>query len=345
MWRIPHEGAPHKCTWMAWPWDSGIWNNIPGTSLEDAQDTIDRLIRIILKYENVCLLAPKSDERELEKRFNSLKADSFGVQVIAAEYNDIWVRDTLPTFAISNCGSLIAIDWNFNGWGKRVRAFAPYNKDSTLARKVARLAGAQIVDSGITAEGGAFAFDGNGLIVATKSVVFDKFRNKQRNKDYLEKKLLKASSCSSVCWLPGDRNEPITTGHADNILAFAENNTVLVHWINDESTVEYDVCDYNLRIFQEWANLNNRQYQIIKLRTVTHRYPDNYCASYVNFACVNGAIIVPQLAHGLNGSDKEIKNKIFEAFGGRRKIEWVDIDAIAVAGGGIHCITQHEPKR
>ena len=58
MWQIPHEAEHHSRTWMAWPWDSSIWNCIPGTNLREAQDAVERLIRTILKYENVSLLAP-----------------------------------------------------------------------------------------------------------------------------------------------------------------------------------------------------------------------------------------------------------------------------------------------
>ena len=234
---------------MAWPWDPSIWNCIPGTNLTEAQEAIDRLIRTILKYEKVCLLAPGKDKLELENRFKSKPGQQFCIEIIPAEYNDIWVRDTLPTFAISNFGSLVAIDWKFNGWGQRIRPYAQFAKDLEVGRKVAALAGARIVNSGVTAEGGAFAFDGNGLIVATKSVMFDKSRNQWANKDALEKALLKASCCTSVCWLPGDRNEPITTGHTDCILSFAADNMVLFHWVNDETSFEYDICDYNLRMF------------------------------------------------------------------------------------------------
>lgn len=343
MWRIPWEAARHGRTWMAWPWDSTIWNCIPGTSLQKAQEAIDRLVRTILKYENVSLLVPNDQKCELEQRFKAKSDQTFCVELISAEYNDIWVRDTLPTFAIADSGSLVAIDWKFNGWGRRVRSYAQYSKDSGLSRKVATLINAQIVNSGVTAEGGAFAFDGRGLIVATKSVMFDKFRNHKFSKNTLESALLNASCCSSICWLPGDRNETITTGHADSILSFAENNIVLFHWTNDENSPEYDVCDYNLRVFQEWAKSQNRQYEIILLPAPDRKYDDSYCASYVNYAHVNGAVIVPKFVEALGPEDEYARDKIFEAFGGKRRVEMVDMRAIAVAGGSIHCVTQHEP--
>jgi len=40
--------------------------------------------------------------------------------VIEAPVDDIWMRDIAPTFALRGNGrdqEIIAIDWNFNGWG------------------------------------------------------------------------------------------------------------------------------------------------------------------------------------------------------------------------------------
>jgi agmatine deiminase len=343
MWRIPHEAEHHSCTWMAWPWDSSIWNCIPGTNLREAQGAIDRLLRTILKYEKVRLLAPSNDKFELEKRFKSKPGQQFCIEIISAEYNDIWVRDTVPTFAISNCDSLVAINWQFNGWGQRIRPYAQYGKDAEVGRKVAALAGARIVNSGFTAEGGAFAFDGNGLIVATKSVMFDKSRNHSANKDALENALLKASCCKSVCWLPGDRHEPITSGHADGILSFGDRNVVFFHWTEDETSPEYDVCDYNLRVFQEWSDRQGRHYEVVRLPVPYHPYGDNFCASYVNFVHVNGAVIVPKYGDGFSETNEIAHEKIYAAFGGKVKVEILDMQAIAAGGGSIHCATCHEP--
>ena len=208
---------------------------------------------------------------------------------------------------------------------------------------MAALAGARTVTSGVTAEGGAFAFDGHGLIVATKSVMFDQNRNQRRNKDALENALLNATCCTSICWLPGDRNESITTGHADSILSFAHKNVVLFHWVEDQTSPEYDVCDYNLRIFQEWATQQGRQYEIVRLAVPNHQYGDSCCTSYVNLAHVNGAVIVPKLGENFCEADKCARDKIYAAFDGKLNVEMVDVQPIAVAGGGIHCATRREP--
>jgi agmatine deiminase len=301
------------------------------------------LTRIIAKYEDICLLAPPDRQRELKDLFKRSDSYLFDVEVIPIEYNDIWVRDTLPTFAIASSGSLIAIDWGFNGWGRRVGPYAQYGKDTQLAWKIAELTRARIIKSGLAVEAGAFAFDGDGAAVATKSVMFDKNRNRGFRREELQHALLKASCCSSICWLPGNRQEAITCGHSDGILSFAPNNVVLFQWTHDDISPDYDVCDYNLRVFQEWADQSGRHYKIVQLSTPSHPHHEYYCSSFVNFAYVNDAVILPTFGEGFSKANKCAQEKIEAAFKGKIKVETLDVQAIAAAGGGTHCVTCHEP--
>lgn len=251
MWMIPAEYGLHRQTWMAFPYDSRIW----GSDLGGAQETVSKLVRAISCYERVCLLVPPNDEKRLSTRFRSS-----AIEVIAAIYNDIWVRDTLPTFAVGSDKSLVAIDWHFNGWGKTPNL--NYSLDVKIGRTVARLAEAAVIDTDVVAEGGAFAFDGHDTIVATRSVMLHSKRNGAQKRDYIQKELHRASQCTSICWLPGDRLEQITRGHADPILSFANRNTVFFHWIEDGRSREQKICERNLQAFERWMDQEDRKYEI-----------------------------------------------------------------------------------
>lgn len=342
MWKIPPETSRHVRTWMAWPWDGEIWNNTPGTSLEASQETIDRLVRVISNYENVALLVRDSDALEVERRFKSCSDKRHQVEIVVANYNDIWVRDTLPTFAISEHGLLVAINWNFNGWGRRARSYSAYGDDAQLCVKVAALTGAELVDSEITAEGGAFAFDEGQITVATKSVMFDRFRNGDATRMEIEQAIVKATGRQKICWLPGDRSEPITCGHADSLIAFTRGRTVLMNWTFDEMTEEFDVCDYNMRVFMAWADSEERKFDIIRLPAAKRTGSYANCSSYINFSHVNGGVIIPE--YGDVDSDKCARAIMSEAFDGKLAVESVDVRAIAAAGGSVHCVTQQQPS-
>lgn len=194
------------------------------------------------------------------------------------------------------------------------------------------------------AEGGAFALGGRGLIVATDSTLRDPKRNPGRTRGDLGSTLLRASQCSSICWLPGDRNEDITRGHADGILAFAGSGTVLFNWIDDQRSPEYAICKRNLRAFRHWIEQEKRRYEIIKLVTLAgdaHGRGDGYCASYVNFAHVNEAVIVPKHGGAFSKVDERACALLREVF--KKPAIPVDVTLACCYGGGIHCATQQEP--
>src|SRR4051812_19461674 len=126
MWKVSSDAVQHRRTWVAWPWDSAIWDGIQDSSLKASQAAMERLIWCILNYEDVSLIARDGEALDIERRFKRPSDSRYQVEIAVAEYNDIWVRDTLPTFAITKGGSLGAVNWNFNGWGRRVSRFGPY---------------------------------------------------------------------------------------------------------------------------------------------------------------------------------------------------------------------------
>ncbi|MNP41460.1 putative agmatine deiminase [compost metagenome] len=67
--------------------------------------------------------------------------------------------------------------------------------------------------------------------------------------------------------------------------------------------------------------------------------PD-FAAGYINYFVINGAIIAPEFG------DKAADRKAFELLSvlyPERDVVQLDIDAIATGGGGIHCVTSHQP--
>lgn len=60
-----------------------------------------------------------------------------------------------------------------------------------------------------------------------------------------------------------------------------------------------------------------------------------FCRSYVNSYLVNGGVIMP--CYGIE-SDTVVR-QMFRSLFPERRVREVRIDAIAIGGGGIHCIT------
>ena len=65
-----------------------------------------------------------------------------------------------------------------------------------------------------------------------------------------------------------------------------------------------------------------------------------YCRSYVNFYLANGAVIAP--AYGI-AEDAQAAETLRRAYPDRRVVT-LELRDLFRGGGGIHCITQQEPR-
>ena len=104
--RIPAEWEPHSSCWMAWAvhpeWLDWV---------DEVKSELAEVICTIAKFETVRLLTPPHGLAEAKARFAG-----GNVEIIEARVDDIWMRDIAPTFALRS-NEVVAIDWNFNGWG------------------------------------------------------------------------------------------------------------------------------------------------------------------------------------------------------------------------------------
>ena len=76
------------------------------------------------------------------------------------------------------------------------------------------------------------------------------------------------------------------------------------------------------------------------VKSLLFKIGDKFCLSYVNFYIANGSIIAP--SYGIK-TDDEVKERL-QSYFPSREINMVPISSIAQGGGGIHCITQQQPK-
>ena len=113
----------------------------------------------------------------------------------------------------------------------------------------------------------------------------------------------------------------------------------------DPSSFDHHVTKQHLKILRSARDAADRLLEIIVLQTpskLRNRYPkDNFAAGYINFYVCNGAVIAPEF--GDARTDKTVHHKLQNLFP-KREVVQLNIDAIAVGGGGIHCTTQQEPK-
>ena len=106
---MPAEEERHEATWMCFPGRRDVW----GRYLDDAQATIATIGLTVAEFEPVRMLV-RPDDR-------AIAADLVGgdVELIDGPVDDLWARDTLPLFLVSDDGELAAARVEFNGWGDK----------------------------------------------------------------------------------------------------------------------------------------------------------------------------------------------------------------------------------
>ena len=329
-WTVPSDARRHRRTWMAWPDSHAIW----GRALAGVQHDVALVARTIAGYEPVVVCANPGAAGHARVLCGPT------VRVITSiPVDDCWMRDTGPVFRISSRGQVGAVGLGFNGWGGRQTA----RHDGQVARAVARRLDLPWVRAGFVGEGGAIETDGRGTVMATLSSLVNPNRNPGMSAAQVERAVLDAYGATAMLWLPGIRGRDITDDHVDATSRFIRPGVVMVQVPPKQRT---GIWARNARrqfhVLSRAHDASGRGLTVIPMagpRTVRSSSPD-FVDSYVNFAVVNGAVVTAQF--GDRDRDRACRATLSRAFPGRVVVQ-LDVDRLLAGGGGIHCITQHEP--
>lgn len=329
--RIPAEWEPHACCFMAWAVHAE-WKDWIGK----VKDELAAVISAIARFEPVRLLTPPDQVPDARARFSG-----GNVEVVEAPVDDIWMRDIAPTFALRG-GKVVAIDFNFNGWGNtRQRSARPGDR---LAATAGDIFGVPRVCAPFIAEGGALIADGEGTLVTTESCLLNPNRNPfgsdSTRKQAIERALAEFG-VHRVIWLKGDADEPVTSGHIDGYMLFTAPGALLVEAIDDEDNDPPRWRARDIATLENSLDAAGRKLRIERVRAPRKRFwrfkGAMFAPCYLNAYVANGAVIAA--CFGDTERDAAAKDALARAFPGRI-IEMLPIDHIAAGGGGIRCLTQ-----
>ncbi len=330
-WRMPDESEPHTRTWMAFGASAGIWGK---KLLPEVQRSLALIANTIVKYEPVSMLVRETELAVAEKLLNDQ------VTIVPYTMNDLWIRDTGPTFVVDDAGQKAAINFNFNGWGNKQR----HDLDKGVAPWVAKQAGVKVLGTSLVMEGGCIEVDGHGTAIITESCVLNKNRNPNVSKDQFEDLLMPLLGLDKIIWLPGIKGKDITDGHTDFYARFARPGVVLAGYEPDPDSYEHELTLTHLDLLKSATDAQGKKLQVIKLTAPSDLREDflndEFAAGYIGFYVCNGAVIAQQF--GDTKADAAAKAALQKAFPDR-KIEQLNVDGIAAGGGSIHCATQQEP--
>jgi agmatine deiminase len=308
-----------------------VWDDL----LDDVRSNLANVAEAISRFEPVKMLV-RREERKLAAR---LCRET--IQLVEASLNDLWIRDTGPTFVLNAEQQLGAVDLNFNGWGEK----QDYAEDALVAKLIAAKSEAVHITTHIVGEGGGIEVDGAGTAIITESCFVNDNRNPEATKDEIESALKHLLGLRQIIWLPGVSGKDITDGHTDFYARFARPGVVVAGLEMDRKSFDYDVTRRHLEVLRSAVDARGQHLEVHTLqspqRTRRDLWSPDFAAGYINFYVANGVVIAPEFGDvQADGQCKELLAKLYPT----RTIVQLNIDAIAAGGGGIHCATQQEPR-
>ena len=334
---MPAEWEPHERTWMAFPPPNATFGGDDSITLERARNAWADVATTIAGYEPVTLVADVGQGAQARGLVGP------GVTVIERPIDDAWIRDSGPTFTV-NGPALAGVTWVFNGWG--AQPWASWDHDTLLAADLARHVGAEVRPSPLTNEGGGLHVDGAGTVLLTETVQLDPQRNPGWTRAQVEHDVHAQLGTSHAIWLPRgltrDYGEFGTRGHVDIVATFVRPGLVAAHRQRDPAHPDFEVTRELVALLRASTDAEGRTLEVVEVTAPRSLEVDGDWTdfSYINHYVGNGFVVVGTFD---DPNDEGALDTLGRLYPGRR-IERADGRAIFAHGGGVHCITQQEPR-
>ncbi|TIX89108.1 agmatine deiminase family protein [Rhizobium sp. P44RR-XXIV] len=328
----PEETDPHERTFMQWPNNRKVYDD--PDFLFDLQGTIARIANAIVDFEPVVMMASAEHHKAIRKRISS-KVELWDIPT-----DDLWCRDSGPSFVVDGKGGIAVTQFNFNGWGNKQL----HGNDGRIAARVAERLGLQVFDAGLVGEAGGVETDGHGTLIAHESTFINPNRNKG-SKAEIEAMLLETMGARQMIWAPGIKGADITDYHIDALARFVKPGIVVIQMGDEPDPKDpWSVSAFETHdILAKATDAEGRKLNLVILPEPSdiRTEADDFVSSYVNYYVCNGAVIAAQF--GDRRADQKAKATLADLYPGR-DIVMLDIDNVGQVGGGIHCATHEQPK-
>lgn len=336
--RQPAEWDAHSAVWSAWPSHGDLWLE----DLSPARAEVSALFHAIADVD------PASKQRRGEalkilacgdEAVASAKVAlaGTGAEIIAANFGDIWLRDTAPIF-VHNGVALEAACFRFNGWGGKY----VLEGDDAVAATVAARAGLTANINDWVLEGGSIDVDGMGSALTTRQCLLNANRNPTLSQADIEGRLLSGLGIEKLIWLGDGLLNDHTDGHIDNIARFIAPGVVACMEPAGNDDPNRDALNAIIANLKAATDVNGRKLDVYTIPSpglVPDEDGEPIPASFMNFYIANTAVVVP--IYGTANDDAAVA-AIAKLFPKRRTVG-LPANHILTGGGSFHCITQQQP--
>jgi len=338
---MPAEWSHHEATWIAWPHHEPDW---PG-KLGAIPWVYAEIVRALHTHERVEILCHDENIRDSAKTAldaHGVAAGGYRLHLVPTDR--VWLRDSAPTFALTDDSRVELINWHFNGWAK----YENHSLDERIGEAVEQITGlprliARRPNEGewLVLEGGGIETNGAGTLMVTEEWLLSdvQVRNPGMTRADYEAAFAEYLGITNTIWLGNGCVGDDTHGHIDDIARFASASVVLLAYEENLSDANHASSVDNLARLE--AASTKHPLRIVKLpypRTVMmegQRLP----ASYANFYIANGIVIVPTFN---DPNDRVALDIIASEFPGREVVGIHSVDLVWGLGT-LHCLSQQQP--
>lgn len=334
---MPAEWQPHEATWLSWPKDPLTF---PEKILPWVEKIYCRMVAGLQPGEKVRILVDDEPaEKNVRKTLLENGAEEKNVIFHLIKSVDVWMRDYGPTFLLNRKGNKRgAVRWIFNAWGNKYDDLLWDNASGDAIAKTVAGNDFPVFRPGIVMEGGSIDVNGEGMLITTEQCLLNRNRNPALGKRQIEQYLRDYLGVSGIIWLKDGIAGDDTDGHVDDFCRFADRKKVLCASEKNQNDANYAILEENLRILKEHG------LEVMELpmpapiidAEENRRLP----ASYANFYVGNKAVLLPVFGDENDGEAVRVLEECFP----KREILPINCRELVYGYGGIHCVTQQQPK-
>jgi len=232
---------------------------------------------------------------------------------------DIWARDFMPIQVSEDK----FIEYRYDPDYLQAKK---YRKQKTYPDIVCDKLGLKTIKTDLIIDGGNVIKSSNCVIMTDKVLM--------ENKDFYKpaeiiEKLKLIFEVEKIAIIPWDKSEEF--GHADGMIRFIDDNTVLLQGYFDE----YD------EIFKKklYSSLEQNGLHFKKLKYDVEKPDEENNWAYMNFLQTKDLILVPHL--GIDEDEQALKQiqECFPDYAKNERIKQIDVSEIIGEGGALNCIS------
>lgn len=322
---------------LAWPYKSDVWreNAVP------AREFVDLLVRHVSQYTPVTLLVHPHFKHTVPAELAAY------CTLVIEQYDDIWLRDTLPLWCTENDRTL-GTQFQFDGWGG---VQSVVQSDKTLAFQLSSWLQRPLLSNDLITEGGTFTHNGQGTWLVGLSSI--KQRNSHLSNEQIIAQLAQSFPGQTLYYFDGAFIADETGGHIDNMALFVDEKTLLYATTNEPEHPDFATCKRLASLVKSLpADIekvavplpqpqrpNRHERSGVKQLSTSLNRTENLLllCSYINILVTDKLVIVPEF--GLP-SDGVALARIREAVSNKVVLS-LPARELVLGGGGMHCISHN----